>query len=417
MKLNINTLYAEFLTHFLSIIQKEEERNAATLGSGFLRVTILATAMVNIAADNSYIPLSAAMKAGLVTVKGNFIPPDHPLTISSGLSFDRQRTQGQLDLLQIDYQIWTETQQLVFVACYQEAMNRVLQAELFASADQFSGTLQETVTTLMKECGFTALAPIVTHLSFISGANTLTTEAINKLKQQRAAWYEQAQCTKELEIPEEILIRKEALQQEYTVSLVDRITLLDELLPTLTQEIKALNYQAQLARASKLIVLKIYSTILSMTLRDCWQVKTQWLQPGTQVQIGQQAITLPHSISKIIEIIVSALAQKDQADYYAALKSIQQIAVDYKNSWYTWGRNTFTPHFASPKAVSALIDEIIKINPEEHSSFVPPSLTQTSEQNTWGDYFSTGLSYLFFTEDTEEKAQDETPATRMTNRV
>lgn len=123
MILNINGIYAEFVDRFLTIIQDDAAQNQATLVSGFLRAKILnSTVDKGLSVDQSFVPLSAVLKSGLVNKEGNI----SKLSLSEQarrilFSFDQERTLAQVVKIGLEPTHYTEAQQLILVTACQEA--------------------------------------------------------------------------------------------------------------------------------------------------------------------------------------------------------------------------------------------------------------------------------------------------------
>lgn len=73
MILKPDLVYAEFLKHFLDVIQNEESRNTATLFSGCLRSSVVSSFTKPLGINSSYLPLSSLIKAGLVDEHGMIV--------------------------------------------------------------------------------------------------------------------------------------------------------------------------------------------------------------------------------------------------------------------------------------------------------------------------------------------------------
>lgn len=360
-------IYAEFLDHFLTIIQDKEEVDCATLGSGFLRSTKLSTIIGKISNDNSYIPLSALIKAGLVDERGSIVLSPNPRAERIGLFFDQDRTLGLLQQLGINPELLTEVQQLVLVTCFQEAANRMLNGSFRVFAQNGNNiedpVQQETVLKILTRGGLIALGEVAAQIRFNPMDISLTPESLLLIKRKWIQSDKQAESTAGIDISDEYL-QQPLLTEEAVLPLRDRIHILDELIPSLVIDASSLSVQEQMEHRAKLQLLSLHCTILSMTLNDRWQVKAQWLQPGAQVRVGEHLVTLPHSISTILGIIARTMAQKHRANYCSALVSIQQTAQLYQRDWYTWGRNQL-PFISSSLAVTEILNSVLAIDLRE----------------------------------------------------
>ncbi len=173
------------------------------------------------------------------------------------------------------------------------------------------------------------------------------------------------------------------------LSLPQRVMMLDELLPNLALDPSLFSHDEELEYQAKRSLLQLYCTILAMTKNDSWQVKVQWLYPGATIQVGGQDISLPCSISGIIDIITTELAKKHKANYKEALDAVQTIAAEYESDWYTWIRNKL-PIIGAAPSVKELFSKVLKIRMEAVAAIEP----RTASISSVSAAITSGLSFL-----------------------
>lgn len=359
MILKLNLIYAEFLGHLLTIIQNDEERNSASMFSGFLRSTRVSNEVKNLLCkDSAFLPLSAVIKSGCV-VEGAI---DLTSTKARKLALfcDQARIEGPLVSLGIDRTKYTQIQQLTLVTCIQEATNRVLDGSfrLFAKnvATITNVEHQRHIIDVMNKLAETVLAEIREKLCFEDSTLNLTNDAIRVIKELQQRYLDNENAHN-MEIPgEELIVR---LDDVIAPSIAERIALLDELTILLATDKKSLDAPALIEYEAHLHLLKLHCTLLSMTNKNLWQADTQWLLPGILMSSDEEEIALPYSISRVLEIIKA----KTPGSYLASLRDIQEIARTYETDWYTWIRNKL-PIFAAAPAVKEFLTEILAINLE-----------------------------------------------------
>jgi hypothetical protein len=342
MILNINSLFSEFIDRFLTIIQDEVEQNKATLVSGFLRAKILTTMDGVLSSDQDFLPLSAVVKSGLVNKEGKIAEPEEPQAKSILFFFDRERTLAQLLKLGLDQTQYSEIQQLILVTACQEATNQIISGSMKVFVTNLqsisNNEQQEQIRKLITDLATITLSRMIGALKFNGNSTSLSGDSIILLNRQRILFSEISRSEPGLMIPDEELTNP-SNPEPALLSLSQRIMLLDELLPCLTLDLTLLSYDEVVEHQTKLNLLQLYCSILSMTKNDSWQVKAQWLYPGNTIQVGVDKVSLPNSISEIMDIITIELAKKHKACYQDALKKIQLIASHYEWDWYTWTRN------------------------------------------------------------------------------
>jgi hypothetical protein len=413
MILNVDLVYAEFLEHFLKVIQEEHARNEATLVSGFLRSEVLSLAIEKVCTDQSYIPLSSVIKAGLVDKSGAFCTRDEPRAERVKLYFDKVRTQGVLQQLGIDDSQFSEIQQLIFVTCCQEAVNRVITGpfRLFSeNVDKLSKpSHQEQIIAVLKQMTLVTLGSLASALQFNPSDTSLSAESILVLKRKRVFFLNLAKENPGLDIPDEELTQYRA-EPAVNLSAQERVKIYDELIPTLAIDPSVLNADEQLEHEAKLRLLKLHSIILAMTVNDEWQVKGQWLKQGSTVAMTEQTVKLPHSVSQILETISLVNEQKHRSSYRAALKRIQKIAKEYEQDWYTWGRNQL-PLVCSSPAVKKFLNLVLSLDLDKPSPIkaVAKKEAPVQRQTALAEWVDYGLSFFGAPPATAETAQ--TPKT------
>ncbi|MDI1352140.1 MAG: hypothetical protein PSV35_05125 [bacterium] len=406
MILNTDQYYADFLDTFLAVIQDKKAKNAATLASGFLRSTHIALTVEKLGHDNSYIPISAVIKAGLVDEQGFILPKTNPRAKRAGLFFDQVRTLAALNQLSIPKEQFSEIQQIFFVTCCQEAINRMLTSSLgvfVENAANITNPMQQaTILTLLKQIAIIAFGKTANAIKFNPGSTSLSPESILLIKRQKMLLQKMADDNSGIAIPDEELIavsneRERGLSSHY------RITILDELIPCLAMDPLFLTETEQKEHQAKFNLLKLHCSILSMTINDSWQVKAQWLKAGHPFDMGDTTVILPYSISTILKVIDVTHAKKHLADYSSALAEIQTIARKNHHDWYRWVRNQL-PLISSSPAVKELLDSVLGIDLEQ-----PPitdnAISTKSFFKAWVLYLEKiiyyGLSF-FALEDTGE---------------
>lgn len=369
MNLNHPAIYTEFLNHFLTIIQDEEQKNTATLFSGFLRATSLVETVSSLNADLTYIPLSSVMKAGLIDRNFQFMRPENAdkETVrrikSIGFFFDKDRVNGALNELGVDKTQYTQIQQLILITACQEAKNRVLSGDFnrfagnVANIEDDDGKTQ--VVQIIQLLDSMAFGNIKQAITFTPGTTHLTPEAIAIIENRRDESLEMAKSNNGTDIPEDQLGKVlSPITAKLPSSLL--IDIYDELIPCMVINLNVLSEAQLIKHEAKFQLLKLHCTILSLTLNDLWQVKLQWMRQGQQVIVGEHLITLPHSISSILKSIEDAVAQKHLADYVLTLHEIQEIAKNYGQDWFTWSRNKL-PLFQSSPAVGEFLEKVLQI--------------------------------------------------------
>ena len=406
MILNVDLIYAEFLEHFLAVVQDEEAINVSTLASGFLRSEVLSTTIEKLSNNHSYIPLSAVKKAGLVDQHGTILTSqENPRSARVKLYVDKIRTLAVLKQLGVDHEKLTEVQQLVLVTCCQEAINRVITGPFRAfsqNVSQISNPLHQVkIIEVIQHMSIVTLGGIAAQLNFNANDTSLSPETILRIKRRRSQFIEMAESNPGIEIPIEIFV-DEIPAVAMSVSFKDRIALFDDLVPSLAIDLQFFKPNELLEHQSKLRLLKLQSAILSMTLDDQWRVKDQLLKPGTKIQLGDQSITLPNSISKIMAIIAETNAQRHKASYLDALKKIRRVAQSYEQDWYTWGRNQL-PYICSSPAVKELLNSVLAIDLDNPSLSKEPAELMSVGAPGITDWVKYGLS--FFAEEEEHSLE------------
>lgn len=378
MLLKLNAIYAEFIDNFLTIIQDEEEKNKATLVGGFLRARILSS---KIRIDNSAVSLSAVMKSGLVNQDGTFESgEDGEKAKHAVFTFDKVRTQAQLDRVSVDYSKWTEIQQITMVAAIQEAMNRIVATSL----KPYLANLQHIVDPghqmllrqLLQEMDVTALKQIAQHIHFNHGTLSLSPESLVLLNRKRHIFIALAASEEAVNIADDAFIAPED-PIPALLSLSQQILFLDELLPALVLDVSILSQEEEHEHETKLQLLLLYGKILAGTKENLWQVKAQWMRPGDSVSVGSNEVKLPASVSEIINIISAELSKKHKANYKDALTRVREVAQKYEQDWYTWFRNQL-PYVSASAALKEFLKEVLKISVEPLSSSSSSPSTQAS---------------------------------------
>ncbi len=347
MKFNIDKICSEFLDHFLTIIQDPDAINAATFFSGFLRANVLETNIIKKMSDQSlsYIPLSAVIKAGLVNEDGSFNGNNDARAQRVKFFIDKERVQGALEALKAENKPFTEMQKLALVTSIQEASNRLSEGPLkFFAANLQCISNEEAMNSIaqqIKDISARSLTPIMDKIDLNPMEWSLTPESILCIKEQQARFIEAGITSSEIEVPDDEL-PEPPTELKSSIPASTQIQILDELLPILAQDDATLEESARLEHKAKLELIHLQTKILAVTARDAWDVRYQWMYPGSMVDVGSKKITLPSSISQILKVITDTFSQKNNESYLEALNTIRQIAVDYENDWYRWGRNSLT---------------------------------------------------------------------------
>ena len=211
MILNVDLIYAEFLEHFLAVVQDEEAINVSTLASGFLRSEVLSTTIEKLSNNHSYIPLSAVKKAGLVDQHGTILTSqENPRSARVKLYVDKIRTLAVLKQLGVDHEKLTEVQQLVLVTCCQEAINRVITGPFRAfsqNVSQISNPLHQVkIIEVIQHMSIVTLGGIAAQLNFNANDTSLSPETILRIKRRRSQFIEMAESNPGIEIPIEIFV-------------------------------------------------------------------------------------------------------------------------------------------------------------------------------------------------------------------
>ncbi len=361
MILKPDLIYVEFLEHFLAVIQDEHARNAASMLSGCLRSTPVSRTTKNLLCkDSSYLPLSALIQSGCI-VDGMVSSNAQAKRLQ--LFFDETRVQGALRKLGMDYTKYNHIQQIILVTCCQEASNRTLTGgfQLFAenAATILDKPKQTRILEMLGNLHVRALSSIVSKLHFDSDLN-LTPEAILAIKEQKDKFIELANTNSFMEIPDAELMAISG-EDSTTVPAHERIPILNELSLLLTIDTECLTPSELLEHQAHIHLLKFHCSLLAMTYKDLWQVKAQWIATGTELVLGETRITLPYSISRILELIKSNKSKTTPGKYLSSLHEIQEIARTYEADWYTWTRNQVS-FLASAPAVKEFLAEVLAIN-------------------------------------------------------
>lgn len=368
MLLKLNAIYAEFIDNFLTIIQDEEEKNKATLVSGFLRARILSS---KIGIDNSAVSLSAVMKSGLVSQEGRFESAENDEKAKHAVfTFDKARTQAQLVRVDFDCSQWTEMQQLTMVAVIQEAMNRIVATSLkpyLANLQHITDLEhQMLLRQLLQEMDVSALKQIAKQIHFNHGTLSLSPESLVLLNRKRHIFLTLAASEPALNIADDAFIAAEN-PVPALLSLSQQILFLDELLPALVLDASVLSQEEEQEQEIKLQLLLLYGKILAGTKENLWQVKAQWMRPGDSVSVGSNEVKLPASVSEIMNIISVELSKKHNANYKDALTRVRAVAQQYEQDWYTWIRNQL-PYVAASAALKEFLKGVLNISVDGASS-------------------------------------------------
>jgi len=354
MILKPSLVYAEFLEHFLAVIQDENTRNAASMLGGCLRSTPVSNITKNLLCkDSSYHPLSAVIASGCVT---DGMIASNAQTKKLQLFFDDTRIQGALIRLGVDCARYTHIQQITLVTCCQEASNRVLTGDfqLFAenAATISNSSSQARVLDIVATLHVKALAGLMAKLQFTSDFK-LTEDSVLAIREQQKKFIEMAETNSMIDIPDTELM---ALCREIPtiVPEQERIQILNELTGLLAKDKELLNPSELLEHEAQLHLLKLHCTLLAITYKDLWQVKAQLISIGTELISGESRFVLPYSVSKIFDIIKSSKIKKTAGQHLLALQEIQGIARSYESDWYTWARNQVS-FFASAPSVKEFL--------------------------------------------------------------
>jgi hypothetical protein len=415
MNLNHAAVYTEFLNHFLTIIQDEQQKNAATLFSGFLRATSLMDVVSSLNADLTFIPLSAVMKAGLVDNNFHFMVVDsnnQEMTRrvkSVGFFFDHARVQGAIQELGVNRDQFNPIQQLVLVTACQEAKNRVLSGDFKRFAGNVANIedddVKAQVLQIIQLLDSMAFGNIKQSILFIHGTIQLSPEAIAIIENRRDESLEMARNNFGTDIPEDQL-GKVLCSGSLMLPPNTLIDIYNELIPNLAINLAILSQDQIKKREAKLQLLKLHCVILSLTLHDRWHVKVQWLHQGQHVVVGEHSITLPHSISSILKVIEETVAQKHNANYLVALKEIQEIARNHGHDWFVWSRNML-PLFKSSPAVGEFLDKVLQI---DLKVFVTARDALANESAAISEHDMAQTLRFFASSETAESKQSESPS-------
>jgi hypothetical protein len=402
MILKSDLVYAEFLRHFLDVIQNEESRNTASLLSGCLRSSVVSAVAKTLGNSSSYLPLSSIIKAGLVDEHGTLLSSaTHEKAKKIDLFFDHDRLIASLTLLNIEDTKYNHVQLITLVTCLQEAATRVLNGPfgiIFKNVSNISNPLaQEFIMRTLKNLSIKPLIDIADKIQFTSGCLSLTADAIAVISAEEKKFMAKGNMPFPETTPEEIEVPDEELQsiiqkKENKVASSDCIQVLDELVPCLARESKTKDELLEQEAQAHLLKLKCY--ILSKTAADEWQVKFQLLLCGDELTSGEDTVTLPHSVSQILAII-NARPIPEPLSYRNALQEIQDIVRAYKADWYIWGRNQL-PLFSAASAVEELHQLVLDfslVEPEAGSALV-------NEEPTPLAFFTSAVNFglSFFTE-------------------
>jgi hypothetical protein len=396
MILKVEAICAEFLEHFLTIIQDEEAQNNATLASGFLRSSALVGAIDKISYRMSFIPLSAAMKAGLIDANDNFIldkDDDSEQSLRArrmGFSFDSDRVSAFLHQLGVKGSELNQKQQLVLTTSCQEAASRVINGSLrILTANPLNiinENHQQIVIDLITNLANMALGGIVGDIHFKLTDTHLLPDSFLHIKRHKELFLEMAKASQGIEILQTEKFLADASPPRLSLTLISSI--LDELIVALIVDPQHVTPEKKVEHEAKLHLLKLYCTILSLTLEDSWKVNAQLINLGQQVAVGEKSITLPHSISQILDVIAKTMQQKQGADYSGALRSIQEIAQKHQDDLFVWARNHIS-FLRSSSKVEELLKSVLSIKLEGNglSSAAPSSSSSSSGSvEKWMDY-------------------------------
>ncbi|RUR07320.1 hypothetical protein [Legionella sp. km772] len=376
MILKPDLIYAEFLNHFLIIIQDEAIQNAASMLGGCLRSCLVSRFTKDLCKDSSYLPLSAVIKSGCV-VDGMIVANAEALRLK--LFYDEPRIQGALKRLGIDGIRYNHIQQILLVASCQEASNRVLTGDfqLFAenAATISNKTHQAFILDIIGNLHVRALSSVVSELAF-DGHFKLTEASLETIKKQHRAFITASKKNPVLEIADtELLVLSK--ESPLIIPSHERIQIIDQLAVLLAKDKHELKPGEGLEDEAHLHILKLHCSLLEMSYKDLWQVKSQWLAIGDELIAGDTRIVLPYSISKIFDIIKTTQTKKEVGQYQAALHEIQEIARNYESDWYTWTRNQISILASAPSVkrfLSLSLSFPLDASPKKISPIDSPSL-------------------------------------------
>lgn len=396
MILKPTLIYAEFLEHFLAVIQSEDSRNAATMLGGCLRSNSVSDYTKSLCKDNHYLPLSAVIKSGCVK---NGMIVSNEATKRLELYYDEFRIIGALRRLGIESAQYNTIQHIILVACCQEASNRVLTGEFQLLAEN-TATIsnkasQEAVLDIVGNLHVNALLSLMPKLSFDSDFK-LTETSIRELKAQQQQFIEAAEKKPAINIPD-IELMALCGESSLIIPIEERIQILDELAVLLTNDKYHLRPGELLEHEAQLHLIKLHCALLDISYKNLWQVRAQFFAIGDEIIAGDTTILLPYSISKIFDIIKSNKTPKGPGQYRAALHEIQDIARNYESDWYTWARNQISPLASSP-AVKTFLSLSLSLDIGPSPKKEEPSKSSGVLTSVW----SLGLGF-FVPETAEEK--------------
>jgi hypothetical protein len=355
MKFNTDVYTAEFLQHFLAIIQSQEKVNSAVLGSGFLRASVLNKTIAPISTDRSFIPLSAAQLAGLIDASGNILTDEHNEIVQRlEFSFDAQRTTGLLVSLGFPNMHYSMAQQLVLAATIQEAEHLTLLGSFrifYANTQSMSNEeLRERILNFQKNLALLALNDLAIQLQFRPNSYTLTDHSVAIVQEKYRILVITSTYPSE-DIPDGELINDELPEEKPTaIDHKERVPLVNEIIATLSQKTPITNHEEYVA---KIKVLRLLADIYSSTLHDKWGVTAQLVRCGGCLSIEGRNTTLPATIYQIMQIIHEAMLPEQTTTYLQTLRRIQTISKHYASlGGYTWIRNFFPVVAASKEAIA-----------------------------------------------------------------
>ena len=390
MILKPDLIYAEFLKHFVNVLQDEKMRDAASMASGCLRSPLIPSLMGDLLSkkERSYLPLSAVFESGCI-VDGMITatPPVSQLK----LFFDEVRVQALLNSLDIDHKKYTHVQQILLTVSCQEAVNRVLNgdfklfAENIANISDFSS--QKRILELVSSMNVHALKDLISELHFTDDFK-LTETSTAAIKRQQEKFLALAEVNPSINVPEaEIYPLATPITNHIPVQ--DRIQILNELTLLLAKDKSTFSASELLEYEAHIHLLKIHSNLLAITYNDLWQVKVQLVSVGQEIVSEEVTIVLPYSISQIFDLIKGTKLTDTTGKYLTALKEIQSVATRYESDWYTWTRNHIS-FLASAPAVKNFLSTVSAID----MGFRAASPSSEEESGLFASILSYGLSFF-----------------------
>lgn len=360
MILKPELVYAEFLEHFIDIIEDESNRNDATLVSGCLRCTNVSSFIKPLCADHTYIPLSSVIAAGLVDESGNLLLSK----IETGFVFyDKSRVEAGVKQLYLESSSYSDIQKIIVLSACQEAVNRVLNGAFGAltrsTADTANPDLQQKVLSILKNISAEAFRRLKDKVSFKANSTRLAKTSVEALLLERNDFFVLSSKNPGLHF-NDIIDEANIAVEPRGLLIKERIKILNELVPCLIKMKQDLTPIALKELEAQVNIIRIYSNILALSLTNSWQVKVQWVAVGEELNVGNKKVTLPYSVSKIMKII----KDKPLNSHVNTLLQIQKVAREHKQDLYSWGRNQI-PFFASAPAVSELLSQILAIETAE----------------------------------------------------